>query len=427
MTEAPDLPDESPEQPAGGAPGHGADPGNRVAPGRRGQTAADASGDVLSRLKAPRRDSGGPGSGGSGSDGSGSGGVGSGGVQRLHGADFQQTDSSLQQGGGGTSYIGGSGYADVDIQQPRPEDVDKRKERTAERWVATWFGLSVLGTLVFVVMNFAGNSHRQYYTPVLGASLCLALSALGIGVIHLAKRLMPDEEAVQEREPHFSKPEEREATEAAFARGFAETGLGSRPLVRRSLLGAAGALGLIALVPVLNFGHLVGRSPKFLNSTRWRKGMRMVNQDGVPVKLGDVAAGGLYTLFPGIPKEGSPKEYEVPDIATKADSTILLIRLRPGENRPVKGRENYTYASHIAYSKICTHAGCPVSLYEQQTHHLLCPCHQSIFDVIDGGRPIFGPAARSLPQLAIDVDSEGYFIAQGDFSEPVGPSFWERG
>ncbi len=411
MSNRPDLPDEAPELPAGGAPGQGADPNTRVAPGHEGETAAEASGSIIGRAKSPLRTS-----ESGGRD-----------LAPLHGSDFQQTDSRLQEGGGGNSYIGGSGYTEVDIQQPRPEDVDKRKERTAERWVATWFVLSVFGTLAFVVVNFLGDSHRQYYTPVLGTTMFVALSALGVGVIHLAKRLMPDEEAVQEREPHFSTPEDREATEAAFARGFAETGLGRRPLVRRTLLGAAGALGLLGLAPVLNFGHLVGRNPQFLETTRWRKGMRMVNQDGVPIKLGDVAAGGLYTLFPGIPKEGTPGEYERPDIATKADSTILLIRLRPGENRPVKGRENWAYDSHIVYSKICTHAGCPVSLYEQQTHHLLCPCHQSIFDVTDGGRPIFGPAARPLPQLAIDVDTEGYFIAQGDFSEPVGPSYWERG
>ena len=104
---------------------------------------------------------------------------------------------------------------------------------------------------------------------------------------------------------------------------------------------------------------------------------------------------------------------------------MLLIRLRPGD---LKGTaQNGTYFDHIAFSKICTHAGCPVSLYEQQTHHLLCPCHQSIFDVTDHGRPIFGPAARPLPQLAITIDDEGYFIAKGDFNQPVGPTFWERG
>lgn len=418
MSNRPDLPDESPELPAGGSPGRGADPGDRVARGHEGETAAQASGSIISRAKSPRRDGNRDGNNGDrvGTD-----------AEPISEGGYVRSDSRVSAEGGGTSRVGGTGYADVDIQLPRPEDIDKRKERRAERWVATWFMFSVLGTLAFVVMNFAGDSHKQYYTPVLGISLFVALTSLGVGVVHLAKRLMPDEEAVQEREPHFSPAPEREATEATAARGFAETGIGSRPLVRRSLLGAASALGLIAVVPVLNFGHLVGRNPKFLTRTSWRKNMRMVTGDGIPVKLGDLAVGGLYTLYPGIPKEGSPGEYERPDIQTKADSTVLLIRLLPGENRPFKGRENWTYDSHIAYSKICSHAGCPVSLYEKQTHHLLCPCHQSIFDVTDGGRPIFGPAARPLAQLPIDVDGEGYFIAQSDFTEPVGPSFWERG
>jgi ubiquinol-cytochrome c reductase iron-sulfur subunit len=144
--------------------------------------------------------------------------------------------------------------------------------------------------------------------------------------------------------------------------------------------------------------------------------------------MGDLAGGGLLTVFPGVLKEGSTDEYEKPEIQTKADSTVVLIRLKPGQ--PVKGQrghDDWVIDNHVAYSKICTHAGCPVSLYEQQTHHLLCPCHQSVFDIADGARPIFGPAARPLPQLPLAVDDQGYFISRGDFPEPVGPSFWERG
>ena len=92
----------------------------------------------------------------------------------------------------------------------------------------------------------------------------------------------------------------------------------------------------------------------------------------------------------------------------------------------MEGREGWTVDGHIAYSSICTHLGCPVKLYEQQTHHLFCPCHQSTFDASRGSEVLFGPAARPLPQLAISVDEEGYFVAQGDFDEPIGPSYWER-
>jgi ubiquinol-cytochrome c reductase iron-sulfur subunit len=104
----------------------------------------------------------------------------------------------------------------------------------------------------------------------------------------------------------------------------------------------------------------------------------------------------------------------------------MIIRLRPEEVRNSKESAK-GYEGIMAFSKICTHAGCPLGLYEHSTHHMLCPCHQSTFDLANGGRVIFGPAARSLPQLAITVDSNGYLIAEGDFDEPVGPSFWERG
>jgi ubiquinol-cytochrome c reductase iron-sulfur subunit len=431
-------PEGSPDLPAGGSTG-GSDPNTRRVPGHEGETAAQATGGVIGRL---RNAKGAKANGGDadadGKDDRAGVGVGGGGGQRaITDANFQQTDSSRGEharGPRGESMVGRRGVADdVDFQGPRPEDVDRRRERRSELVVVFWFLVSMVATFVFVVMNFAGNTHRQYYTPVLGISLALALSGIGIGLVHWAKRLMPDEEAVQEREPHFSKPEEYAAAEATFAKGVEDFGFARRPLLRRTLLAAGGALGLIAVVPILNFGKLVGRSHTDLQETEWKTEpgqppKRLVTQDGTPVRLGDVAGGGLLTVFPGKLKEGSTDEYEKPDVQTKGDSTVILIRLRSDQQlMPVPGREDWAYDNHVAYSKICTHAGCPVSLYEQQTHHLLCPCHQSVFDVLDHARPIFGPAARPLPQLAISVDEQGYFVARGDFSEPVGPSFWERG
>jgi ubiquinol-cytochrome c reductase iron-sulfur subunit len=320
-------------------------------------------------------------------------------------------------------------------------DVDRRRERRSEIVVAFWFMVSVAGTLAFVVTNFIGNEHRQYYTPLLGVFMALAVGGLGIGLVHWSKQLFGEEEAVQERESHDATPQELEATERVFARGVETTGILRRPIIRRTLLLASGALGLIAVVPILNLGPLTGRRPRAFEETSWRftslvtdgdgkkiKGVRMVDQFGRAIKLGDIAAGGLLTVFPGIANQelkDKPGFYPEPSLQVKGDSTVLLIRLRPGELRG--SSVNGTYFDHIAFSKICTHAGCPVSLYEQQTHHLLCPCHQSIFDVTDHGRPIFGPAARPLPQLAITIDEEGYFIAKGDFNQPVGPTFWERG
>jgi ubiquinol-cytochrome c reductase iron-sulfur subunit len=401
------------DRPAASHPGH--EPDAPLPSGHQGEAAWEAQGNVLDRDKHPVPTDGRdiePG-------------------ERAQASGVLTADSSISPA---------TGVGDVASQGPSgAQDVDRRRERRAERVVGCWFLVSVVGTLAFVVMDLIGNEHRQYYTPALGVFMAVAVGALGIGLIHWAKTLMGNEEAVQEREPHSSPPEEVEAAERAFARGVQTSGILRRPIIRRTLLMAAGALGLIGVVPILNLGPLVGRKPKALGETSWRetqpltdasgksiRGVRMIDQTGRAIKLGDISAGGLLTVFPGIqPVEGKPGFYEVPSLQVKGDSTVLLIRLRPGD-LPGRNAEN-TYFDHIAFSKICTHAGCPVSLYEQQTHRLLCPCHQSIFDVTDRGRPLSGPASRPLPQLAITVDSEGYFIAKGDFSQPVGPTYWERG
>ena len=110
----------------------------------------------------------------------------------------------------------------------------------------------------------------------------------------------------------------------------------------------------------------------------------------------------------------------------KAKAAVVIVRMQPDDIKPWPGRENWGIDGILCYSKICTHVGCPISLWEQQTHHLLCPCHQSTFDLADSAKVIFGPAARALPQLPLMVDEEGYLVAQSDFMEPVGPSYWER-
>jgi ubiquinol-cytochrome c reductase iron-sulfur subunit len=138
-----------------------------------------------------------------------------------------------------------------------------------------------------------------------------------------------------------------------------------------------------------------------------------VTLDGTPVRLEDLAVGGVLTVFP----EG---------FTEPADSQTLLIRLESDEYAPLPGRENWGPMGFVAYSKICTHAGCPVGLYQASNHELLCPCHQSVFDVLEGARPLSGPAERSLPQLPLAIDDDGYLVAQSDYQEPVGPAFWGR-
>ncbi|WP_322780236.1 ubiquinol-cytochrome c reductase iron-sulfur subunit [Frankia sp. Cas4] len=337
----------------------------------------------------------------------------------------QQTDSTQE---GSTVLLAEPDERAAAIPPAHAEEIDRRAERRAERLVAFWFMVSVVGTIGFVVTNFVGDKHAEYYTPCMGTALGLAMGGIGFGVILWAKRLMPHEEAVQERHPFASSAEEIAVTEETVALGFADTGLARRPLVRRTMLGAGSVLGALLVVPLLNLSN---RKPgDQLKHSHWAKGARLVNGEGNPVALGDIAIGGIETVFPAIPvtaADGSVRFEPQLTLHQKADSVTILIRLPPDANRPRPGREDWAYDGHVAYSKICTHAGCPVSLYEAQTHHLLCPCHQSVFNVLDGCRAIFGPASRSLPQLAIAVDDDGYFIARdGDYTEPVGPAFWER-
>jgi ubiquinol-cytochrome c reductase iron-sulfur subunit len=195
--------------------------------------------------------------------------------------------------------------------------------------------------------------------------------------------------------------------------GLQMTGLPRRSLLKRSLGLSVGALGALAIVPL---GGLVKKPRAELFTTPWKDGVRLVTIEGRPVRPGDMEPGALQTVFPGVPG------------GTKApDAPTMLIRLRPDQTvtrRP--GQQDFGWQDYVAYSKICTHAGCPVSLYEQQTSRILCPCHQSQFLVTQDALPVFGPAARPLPSLAITVDGEGYFVARGDYREPIGPSFWER-
>ena len=309
------------------------------------------------------------------------------------------------------------GSAAATYAPPRPEDVDPKKARKAELKVAACFLGTAAASLAFSIWFFVGEDDYgqdgyPLYSPILGGLLALALFLLGAGMVLWAKKLMPDEETVQERHDWISSEEDRQVTSAALLKGFEETGLPRRKLLLGGTLGIGTlSLAMPALVPLIDLGPLPKRE---LYTTQFKRGVRLVRRDGSPIRLGELSIGGIETVFP----EGHTES---------ADAVTLLIRLRPGENQPRRGRENWAAAEHVAYSKICTHAGCPASLYEQQTNNLLCPCHQSVFDVTDGARPIFGPATRSLPQLPIELDDNDFFVAQSDYREPIGPSFWERG
>jgi len=341
--------------------------------------------------------------------------------------------------------INGDPIADPGLapHQYRPQDVDIAQERRTERQIAGMFGLATLLLIGFVVAYvaidadtrifafgdpadgnaFGGWSAQNFaFGTLLGGGLLL----IGIGIIQWAKKLMGDHEMVELRHPARSSDEDRAAVMADINAGVQESGIGRRPLIRNSLLGAVGAMGLPAIVLLRDLGPL----PHGHTNTVWKKGMRVVNDvSGRPIRPSDMEVGQLVNGEPAVffetDDEGHAVIHGAELLAAKAKAAVILVRMRPEDITPNKGRENWGVDGILCYSKICTHVGCPISLWEQQTHHVLCPCHQSTFDLADNGKVIFGPAARPLPQLPLAVDDEGYLVAVSDFPEVVTPSYPE--
>ena len=320
--------------------------------------------------------------------------------------------------------------------QPRPTDVDERAEKRAERQIATLFGLSAVFAVLFVVAYFAFHIGDEptviagYGASTVALGVCLGMSLLLIGVaaIQWARKLMSDVEIVEMRHPARSSDEDRAEALASLQAGVDDSGIARRPLIRNSMLGALAMLGLPAVVLLRDLGPTPG---SVLAHTVWKPGMRLVNDiSGSPIRPDEVEIGQLINAEPAVfyeEEHGEPKFEGVHLQQAKAKAAIIIVRMQPNDITPAKGRENWGVEGILCYSKICTHVGCPISLWEQQTHHLLCPCHQSTFDLADNAKVIFGPAARALPQLPLKLDEEGYLVAQRDFDEPVGPSYWERG
>ena len=325
----------------------------------------------------------------------------------------------------------------VESHLPRPTDVDPAAERRAERQVAMLFGLSAVFTVLCCVSYFVfavGDNPDTIgglgaSNVAIGGFLGLALLFIGIGAIQWARKLMGDHEIIEMRHPSVSSDADRDEALEAFNTGVTESGIGRRPLIRNSLIGAMAALGLPAVIFLRDLGPLPGNK---LAHTVWRKNMRVVQDvTGVPIKPSDMEIGQLVNTEPGVfykdGPDGEPLFHGTELLQAKTKAATILVRMHPDDITPSRGRADWGVDGILCYSKICTHVGCPISLWEQQTHHLLCPCHQSTFDLADNGKVIFGPAARPLPQLPIMVDSAGYLVAQSDFPEPVGPSYWERG
>ncbi|RLP78089.1 ubiquinol-cytochrome c reductase iron-sulfur subunit [Mycetocola tolaasinivorans] len=308
----------------------------------------------------------------------------------------------------------------------RVTDLDPKKEKQAERTVFVLFFLSAVGSLwaVAAYMMFPIDGQMELVRSnnlFIGLGATLALMALGIGAVHWGKAIMADHESVDERHPVRGTDETRARAIEIFEEANEESGFGRRALIRNSLIGALVVFPLPAVALFRGLAPYDEDPVELLQHTMWKKGTRLARDpSGVPIKASDVTLGSAFHVIP----EDLNTAKDV--LNEKAKAIVLLMRLKPEDLNELPERKNWSYNGIVAYSKVCTHVGCPVALYEQQTHHLLCPCHQSQFDVANHATVIFGPAARPLPQLPIEVDDEGYLVAQSDFTEPVGPSFWER-
>jgi ubiquinol-cytochrome c reductase iron-sulfur subunit len=310
-----------------------------------------------------------------------------------------------------------SGRIRIPVSSARPDapqfQVAAKNPRRAEMLASAGFLLSAAGFAGF------GACYWQNYSNFwLAITFTVGFAGLGYGLVIWGKYLMPRgpfEEARHSLEP---TPIEREV----FVEDFASRGkvaIERRGFLLKALGLASGILGVVLAFPLI---RSLGPLPKLtLRQTAWRRGAYLVDISGRKIKPDDIEVGGFMTVFP-------------PDDIGGAYSQTMLIHVDgltsgylPPPPQFAKQRATWAPLGFIAFSKVCTHAGCPVGLYEELTEKMLCPCHQSLFDVRDAAVPIFGPAPRPLPQLPLYIDDEGYFRAQDGYDEPVGPGYWERG
>lgn len=349
--------------------------------------------------------------------------------------DMSEEKLPESHGSAGDVAAHGDPFADPGLpaHEPRRTDIDERAAQRAERQVSLMFVVSMLATIGFIASYVAIDPDKIVYIfPLghvsalnfaLGLTLGVALFMIGAGAVHWARTLMSDVELPAERHPIEADDEVRADVIEQFKTGAAESGFGRRKMIRNTLIGSMALVPLSGVVLLRDLGPL---PEKKLKETGWNeatpaKPLQLINMStNLPMKAEDIVIGSLTFAMP----EGLHVHDEDFQQAIAKDA-LMLVRIAPDDIKDDRSREK-AFEGILAYSKICTHVGCPISLYEQQTHHALCPCHQSTFDLADGARVIFGPAGHPLPQLKIITDEKGYLVATGDFDEPVGPSYWER-
>ncbi|AOW94733.1 menaquinol-cytochrome C reductase [Rhodococcus sp. WMMA185] len=340
---------------------------------------------------------------------------------------------------------------DVAFRRDRWAVEGTKAEKRAERSVAFWFALSGISAIAFILIflfwpwQYAGAGEENYgayslYTPLIGLTMGLAILGLGFGAVQFTKKFIPEEVSIQDRHDGKSSETDRKTIVAELGDSLETSTIGRRKLIKRSLIFGGGALGIMSVMPL---GGLVknpwaqgdesplwvsGWTPRYEGETIYLRRDTGRPDDVVLVRPEDLDAGSMETVFPFRESDRGDHEALLDGLRGVRNAT-MLIRLRTEDTERVikrKGQESFNYGDYFAYSKICTHLGCPTSLYEQQTNRILCPCHQSQFDALTYGKPIFGPAARALPQLPITVNEEGFLVANGDYVEALGPAFWER-
>jgi len=350
-------------------------------------------------------------------------------------------------------------------KEPRWPVEGTRAEKRAERRVARWllaggfFGLALLVVFLFWPWEYKpkeadGSFLYSLTTPLYGLTFGLSVLSIAVGAVLFQKRFIPEEISIQERHDGDSPEIHRKTVVANLADAFEGSTIGRRKLIGLSLgigLGSFGLGTLVAfvggiiknpwkpVVPTADGKKAVlwtsGWTPRYHGETIYlaRATGEHLGAPFVRMRPEDIDAGGMETVFPWRESDGDGTTAEshekLLDILMGIRNPVMLIRIKPGDLPRVvkrKGQESFNFGEFFAFTKVCSHLGCPSSLYEQQSYRILCPCHQSQFDALHYAKPIFGPAARALAQLPITIDSNGYFVANGDFVEPVGPAFWER-
>ncbi|ART69456.1 menaquinol-cytochrome C reductase [Mycobacterium dioxanotrophicus] len=351
------------------------------------------------------------------------------------------------------------------FKEPRWPVPGTKAEKRSERLVAYWLllgglsGLALLLVFIFWPWEYKpfGSEGQFIYslaTPLYGLTFGLSVLAIGVGAVLFQKKFIPEEISIQDRHDGQSTEVARKTVAANLTDALEGSTIKRRKLIGLSMgigLGAFGAGTLVAfiggliknpwkpVVPTANGKEAVlwtsGWTPRFHGETIY-----LARATGVPgsspfVKMRpeDLDAGGMETVFPWRESDGdgttTESEHKLTEIAMGVRNPVMLIRIKPADMHRVvkrKGQESFNFGELFAFTKVCSHLGCPSSLYEQQTYRILCPCHQSQFDALHFAKPIFGPAARALAQLPITIDKDGYLVANGNFIEPVGPAFWER-